>query len=128
MLKAGAATQIINNELGTDIQAAGHMKKVQRIRDDLEANALWIESGGGGLLFLTCDLGGLEMDYVQGLLPDVAEAAGVPQDNILIGCSHTHSAPSVLGPTHPDKPIDDAYLERRCWEARLQNACYYLSW
>ena len=48
MLRAGAATQTINNELGTDIQAAGHMKKVQRIRDDLEANALWIESDGMG--------------------------------------------------------------------------------
>ena len=112
MLKAGTATQVINNALGTDIQGAGHMKKVQRIRDDLETNALWIESDGSGLLFLTCDLGGLELEYVGGLLPDIAEAAGVPRDNILIGCSHTHSAPSVLGPTHPDKPLDDAYLER----------------
>jgi len=116
MLKAGTATQIINNDLGTDIQAAGHMQKVQRIRDDLEANALWIESDGAGLLFITCDLAGLEMDYSRGLLPDVAEAAGVPRDNILIGCSHTHSGPSVMGPTHPDKAIDDAYLERlRTW-------------
>ena len=116
MVKAGSARRIINNELGTDIQAAGHMKKVQRIRDDLEANALWLESGGRGVLFLTCDLGGLELNYVQRILPDIAEASGAPRANILIGCSHTHSAPSVLGPTHPDKPLDEAYLDRlRGW-------------
>ena len=112
MLKAGTAVRIINNKLGTDIQGAEHMKKVRRIRDDLEANALWIESDGNGLLFITCDLGGTDLEYVERLLPDIAEAGGVPRDNILIGCSHTHSAPSVLGPTHPDKPIDDVYLER----------------
>jgi len=116
MLRAGTSTQIINNDLGTDIQAAGHMKVVQRIRDDLEANALWIESEGNGLLFITCDLVGLELEYVRGVLPDVAAAAGIPADRILIGCSHTHSGPSIVGPTHPDKPVDDAYLDRlRGW-------------
>ena len=116
MTKAGTAKRIINNELGTDIQAAGHMKKVQYIRDDLEANALWLESGDCGILFIACDLGGLELDYVQRILPDIAEASGAPRDNILIGCSHTHSAPSVLGPTHPDKPLDEPYLGRlRGW-------------
>lgn len=116
MLKAGAATRIINNELGTDIQAAGYMKKVQRIRDDLEANALWLESNGNGLLFITCDLAGLELKYVEDLLPEIADATGVARNNILIGCSHTHSGPSVMGPSHPDKPLDSAYLERlRAW-------------
>ena len=123
MLKAGTATQIINNELGTVIQGATHRAKAKHILDDLEANALWIESDGNGLLFITCDLGGTDLEYVEGLLPDVAEASGVPRDNILIGCSHTHSAPSVLGPTHPDKPIDDIYLERlRTWLCAVASA------
>ena len=116
MLKAGTATRIINNDLGTVIQGATHRATVRHIRDDLEANALWIESDGNGLLLITCDLGGTDIEYVQGLLPAVAEASGVPKGSILIGCSHTHSAPSVLGPTHPDKLIDHVYLERlRTW-------------
>ncbi len=120
MLRAGSATRTINNDLGTHIQAAGHLKTVQYIRDDLEANALWIESEGSGLLFISCDLVGLELDFVQGLLCDVAEAAGIPRDNVVIGCSHTHSGPSIVGPTHPDKPIDDTYLERlRTWLCAL---------
>ena len=111
-MKAGTARQIINNELGTHIQAAGHLKTVKYIRDDLEANALWLESGGRGILFITCDIVGMELDYVQQVLPDIAEAAGVPKESILIGCSHTHSGPSVFGPSHPDKPLDHAYLDR----------------
>ena len=112
MMKAGTARQIINNELGTHIQAAGHLKKVQYIRDDLEASALWLESSDCGVLFLTCDIAGMELSYVQQILPDIADAAGVPRERIMIGCSHTHSGPSVLGPTHPDKPLDQAYLDR----------------
>ena len=120
MMKAGTARQVINNELGTHIQAAGHLKKVQYIRDDLEANALWLESGECGILFVTCDLVGLALDYVQRILPDIAEAAGVPKESILIGCSHTHSGPSILGPSHPDKPIDEAYLHRlKDWLCRI---------
>ena len=115
-MKAGTARQVINNELGTHIQAAGHLKMVEYIRDDLEASALWLESGDCGILFLTCDIAGLELDYAQQILPDLAEAAGVPKESILIGASHTHSGPSVLGPTNPDKPLDHAYLDRlRGW-------------
>ena len=112
MIRAGTARQVINNELGTHIQAAGHLKKVKYIRDDLEANALWLESDDCGIMFITCDIGGMELDYVQQILPDIADAAGVPPESILIGCSHTHSGPSVIGPTHPDKPLDHEYLDR----------------
>jgi len=116
MMKAGTAKQIINNELGTHIQAAGHVKRVKYIRDDLEANALWLGSGECGIMFLTCDIGGTELSYAKEVLPDIADAAGVPKENILIGASHTHSGPSVLGPTSPDKPLDHAYLDRlRGW-------------
>ncbi|MFW6039427.1 MAG: hypothetical protein ACOC9P_03015, partial [bacterium] len=112
MFRAGIGRVVINNELGTDIQAAGHMRKVTRVRDDLEANALWLESDGEGILFISCDLVGLEADFVQQVVPAIAAAADVPAEKVLIGCTHTHSGPAIVGPTHPDKPIDEAYLER----------------
>jgi neutral ceramidase len=116
MLKAGTASRVINNEPGTEIQAATHRKTVQHIRDDLEANALWIASGETGLLFISCDLVALHFDYLQSLLPDIANAAGMAADSILISCTHTHAGPSICGPSHPDKSIDRAYLERlRAW-------------
>ncbi len=112
MLKAGTASTIINNEIGTEVQAAGHAERVKYIRDDLEANVLWIESGETALLFITCDLIGFDRSYVQRLLPEVAAAASIPEDCVMIGCSHTHSGPSICGPSHPEKSIETAYLER----------------
>ena len=111
-ISVGAASIVINNDIGTYVQAATHKNRVKSIRDDLEANALWLEAGGTGLLMISCDLGGLELDYVQSILPAVGCACGIPPGNILIGCSHTHSGPAVLGPTCPDKPIDEDYLGR----------------
>lgn len=119
-IKAGAAHIVINNEIGTDIQAATHRNKVEYIRDDLEAAALRLETGEETLLFISCDLVGLELDYVQGILPEIAVASGLPPENILIGCSHTHSGPAILGPTCPGKPRDESYLERlRAWLIEL---------
>jgi len=115
MTKAGSARQVINNEPGTEIQGAHNNHTVQYIRDDLEANALWIESDGTGILFVTVDLGALLLDYVERIIPDIAEAAGIPRESVLIGCSHTHSAPSAIQ-THPNKPTDEPYHERlRAW-------------
>lgn len=111
-IKIGTAKTVINNDIGTDIQAATHRKKVQYVRDDLEANALWLEIGGEKLLLISCDLAGLELDYVQEILPVIGRTCGIPPESILIGCSHTHSGPAILGPTCPDKPIDEGYLER----------------
>lgn len=119
-IAVGVAKTVINNDIGTDIQAATHMNKVKYVRDDLEANALWLETADEGLLLMTCDLVGLELDYVQRILPEIAQACGVSRDNILIGCSHTHSGPAILGPTCPDKPIDEGYLERlRGWLVKI---------
>jgi len=119
-IKSGASRIVINNEIGTDVQAATHKQKVRCIRDDLEANALWLDIGGEGLLLISCDLAGLELDYVQEILPDIGRACGVSSESILIGCTHTHSGPAILGPTCPGKPIDREYLERlRGWLAKI---------
>ena len=111
-VKIGTSKAVINNEIGTDIQAATHMKKVAYIRDDLEANALWLETDDEGLLLISCDLVGLELEYVQDVLPVIGQACGISPEHILIGCSHTHSGPAILGPTCPGKPLDEPYLER----------------
>ena len=116
MIRAGTAKAVINNEIGTDIQAATHQKKVAYIRDDLEANALRLDVGDERLLWISCDVGGLELDYVNRILPDVAEACGLTPDQVLIGCTHTHAGPAILGPTGPGKPLDEAYMARlRGW-------------
>lgn len=119
-MKAGAATITINNELGTQIQGAGiRDQPVESIRDDLEANALYLNDGDTDLLFISCDLVGLETETVRQVAGAIAETTGIDAHRVLIGCSHTHGGP-VVQPTSFYKPVDTAYLDRlRAWLVEL---------
>ncbi|MFO7946853.1 MAG: hypothetical protein R6V19_08555 [Armatimonadota bacterium] len=111
MMMAGAATQVINNDIGTVIQGATVNQTVRSIRDDLEANALLLRGAEESVLLVSCDVGALLTEYVQQFRKAMAAAANVPERSVIIAGSHTHSAPSVL-PTHPLKDVDEAYYER----------------
>jgi neutral ceramidase len=111
MLVIGAASQVINNDIGTVIQGASVDNTVKSIRDDLEANALLVRDGEEAVLLVSCDVGALLSEYVAGFRRTMAEAAGVPERNIIIACSHTHAGPSVL-PTSYFKEVDEAYYQR----------------
>ncbi|MCF7855178.1 MAG: hypothetical protein K9N51_10305 [Candidatus Pacebacteria bacterium] len=111
-MQAGTASTIINNDLGTLIQGAGLPdQRVEAIRDDLEANALYLADGSAQVLFVSCDLGALETGRVRRYKEGMAAAAGIPVESIVIGCSHTHSGPVVLH-TNYQKPVDEDYSQR----------------
>ncbi len=111
VLQIGAASKVINNEIGSWVQGAGVPKKASKIRDDLEANALYISNGETQLMLVSCDLAGLESGFVIRAREAMGKASGVPPRNILISCTHTHGGPSVLR-TNYLMPIDHEYLDR----------------
>lgn len=111
-LHAGGASLVINNDLGTLIQGAGVPdQRVEAIRDDLEANALFLHDGVTRLLLVSCDLVGLETARVRRYTQAMAQAAGLDANDILIGCSHTHGGPVVQHTDHR-KPVDETYSQR----------------
>lgn len=110
-VEAGAASRVINNELGTQIQGASVSQQANRIRDNLEANALALNWPEHRLLLISCDLVGLETEYVATCRQAIGGAVGVPERGVIIGGSHTHAGPSII-PTNYCKPIDHVYLER----------------
>jgi hypothetical protein len=110
-LEIGAATRIINNEVGGWVQGAGVAKQATEIRDDLEANALYFNDGKMPLLIISCDLVGLPSEWVVSAREAIAQATGVPPRNVLITCTHTHGGPSLLK-TNYLMPVDTAYLHR----------------
>lgn len=110
-LKAGASSKIINNLLGTHIQGATVSQKANSIRDDLEANALFLSNNSESILLVSCDLVGLLPDFIASARETMGEAIGIDPRNIIIACTHTHSGPSLI-PTNYLKPIDSEYMER----------------
>lgn len=110
-LKVGAASKVINNDVGGWVQGAGVAKRASKIRDNLEANALYLESGDTKLLWIACDLVGLETSFSAKLREAVGKAAGLGARDVLVSCSHTHGGPSLLK-TNYLMPVDEAYMAR----------------
>ena len=107
----GAATIVINPPLGSWVQAAGAAKAGEKILNDLEANALYLESADTKMLLISCDLVALEFPITKVLREAISKETGVPDRNVLIACTHQHSGP-VLMPSNPYMPLDIAYQER----------------
>jgi hypothetical protein len=111
LLQVGAATCFITPPLGSWQQGAGVTRKGERIRDELEANALYITDGQTPLLLISCDLVALELSAVGPIREAISTAAGIPPRQVIITCTHTHSGPSLVR-TNYYIPVDEAYIQQ----------------
>lgn len=111
LFQVGTATKVINNTIGGWVQGAGVARQASEIRDDLEANGIYLSKGDVNILIISCDLMCLESSYVFQLRKEIGIAANISPRNVLISCTHTHGGPSVLK-TNYLMPLDTLYLER----------------
>lgn len=109
-IQIGAATTIITPPVGSWQQGAGAAKKGAYVRDELEANVLYLSDGTTPLLLFSCDLVGLNLPDVIPMREAISEATGVPPRQVIITCTHTHSGPSLLK-TNYLMPVDQAYID-----------------
>ncbi len=110
MITVGSALAVITNELGTDIQGAGVGGKAEYVRDELEASVICMKHEDEEVMFVSCDLGGLESDFTRTARDSMAAVSGVDPRSIIIGGTHT-GGPSIL-PSNYEKPVDLKYLEK----------------
>lgn len=110
-MQAGAAFRTINGELGRPIQGATVKQLAQRVRDDLEANALYLADGATKVLLVSCDLVAVPTATANRARQAMANATGLPETAIIVTATHTHAGPSVT-PTCYGKPVDEEYLAR----------------
>ncbi|MDE0316832.1 MAG: hypothetical protein OXM61_18245 [Candidatus Poribacteria bacterium] len=85
-LKAGAAE--------TNITA---IKDKPEVYAELYARALVLADGETQLAIVTADYGQFPLQYNARLLNAIHQTTGIPTENIVINCSHTHNAPGVDG-------------------------------
>lgn len=113
---AGTARRVINCEVGDDLCGQLHRRICEGIRDDLEANFLYLADEAAQLLLINLDLAGLfELTLTREMTAEIGAAAGVPARNVIITSTHTHDGPDTLGLLH-DAPRNDAYIARlRGW-------------
>ncbi len=91
-LRAGAAEVVATPDAaGTFL--IGPQQPSTGVHDDLFVRALVLDDGGAGVALVTLDYLGFDLVYTEKLIAAASEGAGVPPGNVLLNCSHTHSAP-----------------------------------
>ena len=108
-LKVGAATCLITPAVGSWQQGAGVTRKGERIRDELEANALFLTDGQTPLILISCDLVGLDLATVGPIRNAISSVAGIPPRQVIVTCTHTHSGPALIR-TNYHIPVDKSYI------------------
>jgi len=110
-LEVGVAkAKLTPEQPGQWIAGYGDNRPAEGNHDDIWTRALALSDGETTIVIVANDLIGL-------FYPDTREIAaqvqGVPPDNVVITCTHVHSAPDVLGlwgPNRMTRGVDEAYL------------------
>jgi len=94
----GIARRSITPTLDVELAGLGYYlnRTGQRVRDDLMATALAIESTQGGCTAIVAlDILYVNEEFVRDVREQVAARTTIPKHAICINCSHSHNAPTI---------------------------------
>ena len=123
-LKVGLGRTIITPPANVQMYGFARSQVSTGVHDDLYAKTLIVESGGKAAVLLVLSLCGLGREYVERIRGGISEKTGIPEEHILISCTHTHAGPRVgdaniqnVGAADREYP---EFLIRRAVESTLQ--------
>jgi len=114
-LEAGAAKVTITPYVGAYMAGfAGRDHGCEGIHDDLHARALVLQAGDTTVGLVACDLIGLSPESVARVRERVEAETDIAADHVMVGCTHTHSGPTVGPLRHPGLDTELVHvLERK---------------
>ena len=117
-LRAGVSeVKITPPAVGTFL--LGPLEPSTGVHDELFARALVLDDGKKRVAIVTMDLGGLDFTMVQEMRTEIERQTGIPDNRIMLNCSHTHSAPLTI---HWYESGWKAFKEnRKKWRSELLN-------
>jgi len=119
MVNAGTATVDITPPLGTLIPGLFHERRAEVINDPLFARSFVLEKEGAGIAVVVCDLIGVKRKYLDRAREQIVKEIGLPQERILICCTHTHTGAQTGEDAYTEFLIQRiADCARLGWEAR----------
>ena len=95
-LRAGAVTGNITPELGGEVVGGFSPFPCTHIHDELHARCLVLDDGKTKLALVVCDLLGLHRSVSVEARQMIESETGIPAANVLISCTHTHSAVNAI--------------------------------
>ncbi len=116
-MKAGFGRNDITPRVGVELCGFGpfRCRNSIGIRDRLWARAMAIEQGGMTVVIISCDLIGITRGITRKVRARLRDSAGLPDESVMICCSHTHSGPNTgpyIGWGAPDEPYRETLHNR----------------
>ena len=94
---AGAAREDTTPELGTFLYGYRPDIACKSVHDPLHITALAVSQHGQTALLLTAEIGDIQTELCKKMIAEISSVSGVPERNILISSTHTHTAPNLSG-------------------------------
>jgi neutral ceramidase len=98
LVKVGLGEEVITPPTG--VPMAGYLRTgvSTGVHDDLHARSLVIEGADGTpVVMMTVSIINLDAKVAGGIRAKINAETGIPEGNILISCTHTHSGPDLRG-------------------------------
>jgi hypothetical protein len=73
------------------------MRAAEGVHDDIFVRSFALGTADSGIVFAVTDLPGLGNHFTRDVRARVAEATGLPEHQVLLGATHTHSSPDFQG-------------------------------
>ncbi|MHB9029682.1 MAG: neutral/alkaline non-lysosomal ceramidase N-terminal domain-containing protein [Candidatus Latescibacterota bacterium] len=122
-IKVGVGETTINPPIGLPMSGYARQQNSDGIHDDLHARSLVIEGDNGtAMVFMTLAIINISRNHFDQIRGEVNRQTGIPVQNILISCTHTHSGPAVPNSDHPytklliDRSVESAVT---AWKNRV---------
>lgn len=108
--QAACAEIDITPQLPITLAGSLSERTAQTIADPLFARLLLMSNGGASLLFILLDVIGISNQDADFLRETLSEKMTLPQSNICVACTHTHSGPAMMDAF--DSKKETAYVEQ----------------
>ena len=95
-VKVGVGETIITAPIGTAMAGYARTKPSDGVHDELHARSLVIEGADGTtVVFMTLAIVNISRNLFDQIRNGVNKETGIPVENIMLSCTHTHSGPEV---------------------------------
>ena len=116
----GFARVNITPPLGTPLSGYYQVRLANGVLDELEADAIAFALGDTRAVLISMDITSLFQVYAEPLRREIAEAAGLEPEAVILHCTHTHTGPEVNLSRRIAPQIQEAYFT--FFRSRLRDA------
>ena len=95
-VKVGLGETVITPSKNLQMRGFARSQVATGVHDELHARSLVIEGADGtATVMMSLSLVGIGRSYIERIRQGINEQTGIPEQNILVSCTHTHAGPSV---------------------------------